>query len=272
MSIDMHIHTTASDGADTPARVVALAVKTGLTAIAITDHDTFSGVEPATAAGLERGLMIIPGIELSAEKDGSDVHILGYMPDMNDTRLLDKIAMFRRQRGGRIGQMVNKLSDIGLNVELERVLAIAGDGAAGRPHLAAAMVEAGLVSDIKEAFNKYIGKGLKAYVPRYKITPAEAVQMIRQARGIPVLAHPGSGVAGKIIPELTEAGLLGIEACHPSHSTSLTKHYLELGKRHGLIITGGSDYHGLERKKGHCLGMISVPDSVLEEMRRCRRM
>jgi len=162
--------------------------------------------------------------------------------------------------------MVEKLWDIGLELDADRVSAIAGNGSAGRPHLAVAMLEAGLVTDIGEAFIKYIGKGCVAYVPRYKITPEEAVRLIKHAGGIPVLAHPGNSIAGQIIPELVAVGLMGIEAGHPSHSLDLIKHYTEIGNKYNLVITGGSDYHGLERKKGQHLGLISAPDSVLKEM------
>ena len=266
MSIDMHVHTTASDGADTPEQVVRLAASTGLMGIAITDHDTFSGVEPAVAAGMDCGIEVIPGIELSAEEEGSNVHILGYLIDMTDSVFIGRITEFRRQRRNRIEKMVNKLRESGLNVDMGRVLGIAGNGSAGRPHLAEAMFEAGLVADRGEAFTKYIGKGCVAYVPRYKLTPVEAVDMIKQAGGIPVLAHPGSGVAGQIIPKLIKAGLMGIEAGHPSHSYDLFRYYTEIGRKQNLIITGGSDYHGLERKKDQHLGMISTPDNILQIM------
>ena len=270
MSIDMHVHTTASDGTDAPEQVVALALQNGLTGIAVTDHDTFAGVGQAIAAGVKRGLEVIPGIELSAEDEETDLHILGYLPDMAAPRFLDKIALMRRQRRKRIEQMVERLNDIGLHLNLERVLAFAGAGAAGRPHLAAAMLEAGLVADIREAFEKYIGKGCPAYVPRHKITPAEAIKLILEAKGVPVLAHPGhktSGAPDEIIPELVRAGLMGIEAGHPVHSPEMIEHYLAMGEKYALIITGGSDYHGLKRKKDHFLGLISAPDTVLAEMR-----
>ena len=270
MSMDLHVHTTASDGTDTPAQVVDLAVKNGLTAIAITDHDTFSGVGPALEVGLRQGLTVIPGIELSAEDEALDIHILGYLPDVTEPRLLSKIAQLRQQRRQRIEQMTAKLKAIGLPVSPERVLALAGAGAAGRPHLAAAMLEAGLVADVKEAFDRYIGKGCVAYVPRFKITPAEAIAMLKNAAGIPVLAHPGhqsSGAPDHLLPVLVKAGLMGIEAGHPAHSPEQIAHYREFGRANGLIITGGSDYHGLARKKDHCLGRISAPDTVLAELR-----
>jgi len=264
--MDLHVHTTASDGADSPEEVVFAARKIGLSAIAITDHDTFAGVDPATAAGDTCGLLVIPGIELSAEYQQSEVHILGYLPDMTDKEFKEKLSLFQTYRLQRIQRMVAKLQEMGATLTMERVLEIAGGGAAGRPHLAAAMVENGMVDHIGQAFRDFIGKDCPAYIPRYKITPHEAIKLIRQAKGIPVLAHPGLSQAGPLVPELVDEGLLGIEAFHPAHSPEMAHYYQRIGRQHNLIITGGSDYHGLERKKGHHLGMLSVPDRVLDEM------
>lgn len=267
MPVDMHVHTTASDGMDSPVEVVAYAKRIGLKAIAITDHDTLEGIKPALAAGYTYGVEVVPGIELSAETDGEETHILGYLLDRDNKLFLEKISLFRHYRVQRIEQMVMKLQEMGLPIVLDKVMTIAGAGSVGRPHLAAAMVEAGVVADLVEAFDKFIGKECPAYVPRYKLTPAEAVQLIRQARGVPVLAHPGINESGKLIPELLEKGLLGIEAYHPAHSLELSVYYHRLGEEYGLIVTGGSDYHGLGHKKDRRLGMVTVPEAVIQEIR-----
>jgi len=266
LSIDLHVHTTASDGTDSPEQVVLAAKKIGLGAIAITDHDTFAGIQPATEAGQKCGLKVIPGIELSTEYHQLEIHILGYLPDMSDKALVERIAQFRAYRVKRMEKMVAKLRKLGLPVELDRVLEIAGNGAAGRPHLATAMLESGIIDNANAAFTEYIGKKCVAYVPRHQITPKDAILLIRQAHGIPVLAHPGSSNASSLIPELIEAGLVGIEAYHPAHSWELSEYYRKMGENHNLIVTGGSDYHGLERRKGFRLGMYTVPDQVFCKM------
>jgi len=267
----MHVHTTASDGIESPAEVVARARVIGLEALAITDHDTLEGIEPAIVAGHLHGVEVIPGIELSTEDNGKEIHILGYLMDLSNQEFIDKISLFRQYRIKRIKKMVIKLKELGFPVEMERVMAISGTGSVGRPHLAAEMVEAGVVADITEAFDKYIGTGCPAYVPRYKVKPVEAVQLIRKAKGIPVLAHPGLSNSSELIPDLVQVGLIGLEAYHPAHSRELSAYYCRLAEKHSLIITGGSDYHGTGHKEGRDLGMATVSYAVLQEMKN-RRM
>jgi len=263
----MHVHTTASDGMDSPVEVVASAKKLGLKALAITDHDTLEGVEPALKAGHDYEIEVIPGIELSTEANGEETHILGYLLELASKEFLETISLFRNYRIKRIEQMVVKLQMMGFPVVMDRVMAISGTGSVGRPHLAAAMVEAGVAANLTEAFDKYIGRGCSAYVPRYKIEPAEAVQLIRKANGVPVLAHPGLGNSSKLIPELVPKGLAGIEAFHPAHSRELSEYYYRLAEKYNLIATGGSDYHGLGHKEGRSLGMVTVSYAVLQEMK-----
>ncbi|MDF9407428.1 MAG: DNA polymerase III PolC [Pelotomaculum sp. PtaB.Bin013] len=267
MPVDMHVHTSASDGTDSPVEVVARAKEIGLEAIAITDHDTVEGIKPAMEAGHVFGIEVIPGIELSTESNEEEIHILGYLLDITDKEFLKTISLFRSYRLKRVEQMVGKLQKLGLPVVMDRVMAFSGTGSVGRPHLAAAMVEAGVVNDLAEAFDKFIGKGCPAYVPRYKIEPAEAVQLIRKANGLPVLAHPGLSYSSKSILELVQKGLIGIEAYHPSHSRELSEYYRKLGEEYNLIITGGSDYHGVGHKEGQGLGMVTVSYAVLQEMK-----
>jgi len=271
LPVDMHVHTTASDGMDSPAEVVARAKGLGLEALAITDHDTLDGIEPAMKAGHVYGIEVIPGVELSTENNGKEIHILGYLIELSCKEFIDRISLFRSYRVERIEKMVVKLHGLGFPVDMERVMAISGAGSVGRPHLAAAMVEAGAVADLAEAFDKYIGTGCPAYVPRYKVEPVEAVQLIRKAKGIPVFAHPGLSNSSELIPGLVQSGLIGLEAYHPAHSRELSAYYCRLADEHGLIVTGGSDYHGLGHKEGNVLGMATVSYAVLQEMKK-RRM
>lgn len=199
-----------------------------------------------------------------------EIHILGYLMELDHQELIDRISFFRRHRIERIRQMVLKLWELGFQVEMEKVLALAGAGSVGRPHLAAAMVEAGIIHHPAEAFEQYIGAGCPAYVPRQKVAPAEAIRLIRQAKGVPVIAHPGLSKAGALIPTLVSDGLLGLEAYHPAHSRELSAYYGRLAAENNLIVTGGSDYHGAGYKEGHDLGTTTVSYAVLQEMKKIR--
>lgn len=267
MAIDLHVHTTSSDGTESPEKVVFKVRNAGLEAVSITDHDTLSGVEPAMAAGKAIGLEVISGVELGALQGEQEIHILGYLLDHNDRTLLEKLGALRSGRLGRMDKMVEKLRQLGYPVTIDRVLAISGHGSVGRPHLAAALVEAGSVETMGDAFKKLIGKGCPAYIPRYKLSPAEAVQIIKRAGGVPVLAHPGLDNASSMIDELIPEGLQGLEAYHPSHTRELASYFERLAKRKGLLATGGSDYHGPGHKEGCFIGASSVPYSVLTELK-----
>ncbi len=277
MQADLHIHTTYSDGLDPPEKIVALAESAGLGAIAITDHDTLDGVMPAvTAAELQQNLEVIPGIEVSSEYDGEEIHILGYLIRLNHEELLDKLSLFRTSRVDRIKKMIQKLRNLGFDVDLDRVLEISGSGSLGRPHLAAALVETGAVKSNAVAFDLYIGAGRPAYVPRYKLTPAEAIQLIHSAGGVPVLAHPGlsrslhpgSNRSLQLLGELKAAGLAGLEAYHPAHDPEQAARLVSLARANGLIVTGGSDYHGPEHPAGCRLGSNTVPCSVVADLKK----
>lgn len=280
MRVDLHVHTTASDGTDSPEEVVFRARAIGLGAIAITDHDTLEGVAPAVAAGRMHKLEVIPGIELGSERQGEEIHILGYLMELHNRDFLEKLSLFRDSRLARMEKMVHKLQEFGLPIDLNRVMAISGSGSIGRPHLAAALLETGAVANASEAFDKYIGAGRPAYVPRFKLDPAEAVRLIQEAGGVPVLAHPGLNTSTQLIIELVGAGLAGLEAYHPVHSREQASYYHRLAIENGLIVTGGSDYHGPVHKAGCRLGSETVPVSVVEELKararkallaRCRR-
>lgn len=243
MRIDLHTHTTASDGLLSPEALVELARKSGATILAVADHDSTDAVDAAMAAGRKLGVEVIPAVEINTDVDAAEVHVLGYFVDHQQEWFA---AFLRRLRGGRVNRaerMVEKLNALGLRIDIRRVKALAA-GAVGRPHVARALVEAGAVRSTEEAFEKYIGRNGPAYVERMKVTPEEAVQVILRAGGIPVLAHPGWGVKDDMIPPLVDAGLEGLEVYYPDHTPAMVQRYLDLAQRHRLLVTGGTDFHG----------------------------
>lgn len=240
---DMHIHSTASDGAFSPTQLVNMAKERGLLGLALTDHDTVAGLEEATAKAAELDIVFIPGVELSAESADRDVHILGYWLDAElllATKRLQKLAEARLRRGGEI---VRRLKLLGMDLDLEAIVAAAGQGSLGRPHIAQAMVEAGYVTSLREAFSKWLGRGLPAYVPREKLTPVEAVQLIREAKGVPVIAHPATGVPDALIPLLVREGVGGMEVYHPEHNAAAEQKYGRIARNLRIAMMGGSDFH-----------------------------
>lgn len=246
-TVDLHLHTLASDGRLTPAELVRLAVSQGLETIAVTDHDTTDGLEEAFhAAGEFPGFRVIPGIELSADVPGDEVHVLGYFIDPGNPELQDELLRFRRGRLDRARTMVEKLAQLGIRLEWERVQHFAGDGAVGRPHIAMAMVEAGYCQEPKDAFPEYLGRNGLAYVERAKLTPAGAVGIIRRAGGAAVLAHPAymkdmeAGIAN-----LSGIGLAGMEVHYAKYRDDTVRQLGRLSREYGLIPCGGSDYHGM---------------------------
>ncbi|NPV26014.1 MAG: PHP domain-containing protein [Firmicutes bacterium] len=266
MCVDLHIHTTASDGLLSPQQVVGQAVDLGLRAIAITDHDIIDGCSPAITVAGEK-LEVIPGIEINTEWKNKEVHVLGYFIDLEDQQFLQTLKELRQARLNRIGKIVRKLRQLGLNIELSRVLELAGAGTIGRPHIAIAMIEQGYVETIQEAFTNYIGYGAPAYVPRYKLSPSEAVEIIRRAKGIPVLAHPGLIGSDELIPDLVKIGLQGLEVFYPEHDPEQTEHYLRLARYYNLAVTGGSDFHGNSSDYRGELGGLKIDYSVVEKLR-----
>lgn len=262
MRADLHIHTSASDGLDEPAEVVKRASLCGLGIIAITDHDTVDGVEPALTAGERWAVMVLGGVEISAEYCDAEVHILGYLPDFGQRDFQKRLEGFREGRLKRVERIVQKLRDLGYSIDLQRVLEIAGDGAVGRPHVAQVLVEQGIADSVADAFSRFIGRGKPAYVPREKISPREAVELVRSAGGVPVLAHPAllpsERLAERLITELVDVGLQGLEVYHIAHTREQEERYLSLSRSFGLVATGGSDYHG-EGVVGHGrLGEVTV--------------
>lgn len=267
MPVDLHVHTNASDGTESPRQVVYRAGKVGLQAIAITDHDTLNGIIPALEAGRAVPLEVLPGIELSTEYMDEEVHLLGYLMDLNHGCFLAHLIHLRQDRKERAIKMVNKLRQMGIPITSEQVFSVAGGGAVGRPHVARVLIEMGFVQSIAQAFELYIGRGGPAYVSRFKYSPVQAVRMIRQAGGVPVLAHPGSGNSDALIPQLVDEGLQGLEVYYPGHSSQVVEHYLEFCRYYNLLFTGGSDYHGPEHKNHGSLGTVTVPYSVVQGLK-----
>ena len=266
--VDLHIHSTASDGALSPEEVVGESVRRGLSVIALTDHDTVNGVAPALAAAEAfPGLRVVPGVELSTDVAQGEVHILGYFIDYSDGELLARLGRMRNSRRERAQEMIARLGDLGVNIDWSRVQEIAGEGSVGRPHLAQAMVEGGYVGSLKEAFNSYIGRGGPAYVERRKLTPAAAVELILRVRGLPVLAHPLTVADPEtLVIELKSAGLIGIEVYYKDYSAADVGKLLSLAESHQLAVTGGSDYHGLDTESEAGIGSVEVPLSAAEHL------
>jgi 3',5'-nucleoside bisphosphate phosphatase len=247
--IDLHTHSTHSDGTFAPAELVRLAAERDLQVVALTDHDTTNGLPEALATGLEVGVQVVPGVEFSAEYLGTSVHILCYWMDEEDPALQLELRRLREDRYRRGEVMVDKLGSLGLPVEFERVREIAGDATIVRPHIAQAMVEAGVVASEKEAFDRYIGDGGPAHVAKHALDPLDAVALIEDAGGVCALAHPGmwgdqSSVPDELIERMAAAGMRGLEVDHPDHTPEACERYRALADRLGLIATGGSDCHG----------------------------
>ncbi|SDC51053.1 MULTISPECIES: PHP domain-containing protein [unclassified Candidatus Frackibacter] len=266
MNVDLHLHTTASDGSFTPTKVVDKAVELGLKTIAITDHDTIGGIEEAQLAAVDKNLEVIPGIELNTDISDAEVHILGYYINTNDLKLTDTLSKLRNSRYNRAQRMVKKLNQLGIDITFKRVCQLAGEGSLGRVHIAQAIIESGYVKEISQAFDRYIGKGSPAYINRYKLTPVEAVKLVKRAGGVPVLAHPALAKRDYLIPELVNAGLQGLEVYHSEHDEDDVQHYAALAEEYELIKTGGSDCHG--PNKGRTLiGTVDVPSSVVFKLK-----
>jgi len=247
--IDLHTHSNRSDGTFEPAEMVRLAAERALDVVALTDHDTTDGLAEALATGSVVGVEVVPGVEFSAEFDGNSVHVLCYWMDTQDAALQLELRRLREDRFRRGELMVGKLQDLGLPVAFQRVRAIAGDATIVRPHIAQAMVEAGVVATEKEAFERYIGDGGPAHVAKHALDPVNAVALIDGAGGVCALAHPGmwgdqSSVPVELIERMAAAGMRGLEVDHPDHTPEMRERYRTLAGELGLIATGGSDCHG----------------------------
>jgi len=305
---DLHVHTSASDGILTPQEVFRLAVKKGLKAIAICDHDTVSGfLSLATSLAAEesnlnsiprsdssnlqilndgcekgrkcqpnrrgsglisQGVEVIPGIEINSEWQGREVHILGYYIRPHDEKFQNLLERLRKFRCVRVKLMVEKLESLGMPLDLERVFEIARGDSVGRPHVAKAMVEKGYVASVKEAFTRYLGTGKPGYVERLRLDPGESVGAVVDAGGVAVWAHPGTTDADYLLSSLIAKGLAGIEVYHPQHDRNARKKYLALARQNNLIVTGGSDFHGIGANEGGDLGSSVVSYEVVCKLKK----
>jgi predicted metal-dependent phosphoesterase TrpH len=240
---DLHVHSSASDGLLSPTEVVALAAGKGFAALSISDHDTVAGLPEGFAAAKKQGIELLAGVELSAYLENSEVHILGYCFDYENEALLSALEQLCADRVRRIEEMIRLLRELGVTLDRSSIDAAAAFGSVGRLHVARALYRHGLVSNVRQAFVKYIGRGKPAYVPRAHIPPGEACRLIRDAGGIPVLAHPSLLDRQSLIPKLVKEGIEGIEAFYSKVTPDVAKHYCRVAKKYGLLVTGGSDCH-----------------------------
>ncbi|MFC4766385.1 PHP domain-containing protein [Effusibacillus consociatus] len=264
---DLHAHTTASDGTFTPGELVQHAKKRGLAGVAVTDHDSTDGIEEAMDAGNKLNVDVVPGVEINTEYEGKEVHVLGYYFDRSSKSLQDLFRILREQRVTRMDRILEKLHSLGIRIERDEVISEAAEGSIGRPHIARVLIKKGLAQDIREAFDKYLSRGAPAYVERFKLDPGDAIRLIREANGVPILAHPGLVGKDALIEELIPAGLLGIEAFHPDHSEDARHRYAKMAEELGIIATGGSDFHGSGAEHRGDLGTVSVDKSVVLKMK-----
>ncbi|MDP2743456.1 MAG: PHP domain-containing protein [Dehalococcoidia bacterium] len=266
MKFDLHLHTTASDGLLTARQLVDWAAELGLSFIAITDHDSVDGIGPALeAARAHPKLRVIPGVEISTDIAHGEIHVLGYFIDYEDVYFTTALKGLRDSRRNRGQRMLAKLAAMGMPLDWQRVLEIAGPGSIGRPHIAQAMLERGYVTSIREAFVKYIGRDGPAYAEREKMTPEEAVQFVVKARGLPVLAHPGE-IEEAMVTSLVSAGLVGLEAYYNGYTSEIRERLVALARKYGLVTTGGSDFHGLEDIGETQPGALEVPQECMEQL------
>jgi predicted metal-dependent phosphoesterase TrpH len=275
MAIDLHVHTMASDGTLSPADLVQYAKARGLEAIAVTDHDTVEGLDEAVAEGITTGLEVVPGVEISADHAEGALHILGYYLDFKSSALLKRLAVLQDARAERNPKIVRKLQALGFAISFAEIEQEAGSGLVGRPHFAQVLLKKGYVKSMQEAFDKYLKKGAAAYEEKFRFPVPEAISMIADAGGIPVLGHPATLNCNGLqleanIKAWKGVGLQGIEVYYSDHDAAQTSGYAALARRYGLIPTGGSDFHG-SMIKGIELGVgkgnLNIPYSVLQELK-----
>jgi len=273
--IDLHVHTTASDGTMTPEQAVFHAARSGLRAVAITDHDTVEGLPNALEAGKRAGIEVVPGVEIGVDYPG-EMHILGYYVDYGSSRLSRDLAELRESRDRRNPQMAAKLRELGFDITMDEVTRAAGGTVVGRPHFAAVLKQKKYVNSVEEAFDRYLGAGRPAYVKKDKISPGQGIEMIISSGGIPVLAHPHYLRVGcreefeELVRGLCGNGLKGIEAYYTTHSATETAYFCALAKTNGLLVTGGSDFHGSNKpdiKMGRGRGDLRVRYELLSKMK-----
>ncbi|HZV34920.1 MAG TPA: PHP domain-containing protein [Verrucomicrobiae bacterium] len=263
---DLHLHTNFSDGTYTPEELAVHAKRCELSAVALTDHDTVEGCARMAIACKEAGIEFISGTELTAEINGIELHLLGYCIELENPNLLKEVSHFQTVRQNRIREMVARLNRLDIPLQADAVFAIANCRSPGRPHVARALVQAGLCSSLDEAFERYLKINRPAWVPKSKISALRAIELIHEAGGVAVMAHPGLNRTDDIIPEMVEGGLDGLECFHSKHSTATSQHYLQLADEHHLLVTGGSDCHGMNKGRP-LIGTIKLPYQHVEKVK-----
>jgi predicted metal-dependent phosphoesterase TrpH len=263
---DLHLHTQFSDGTFTPEELAGHGARLGFAAMALTDHDTVEGCARMAAACAAAGMEFIAGAELTAEHNDTEMHLLGYFLDTQNERLLAEIAKFQSARQNRIREMVARINESNVPLAVESVFALANCKSPGRPHVARALVQAGLVSSLDEAFDRYLKKNRPAWVPKAKVSALEAIELVHQAGGLAVMAHPGLNRTDEIIPTIVDAGLDGIECFHTKHSSAMTDRYLQIADKYHLLVTGGSDCHGFSKSKP-LIGTVKLPYEHVEKLK-----
>lgn len=263
---DLHVHTTWSDGVFSPQHLIQKAAEIGIRAIAVTDHDAVRGIKEAAQEGEMCGVEVLSGIELSTTNGIHDVHILGFLFDPEDPYILEYVDFFQKERQKRARKIMNRLREMGVRLNVEFVIANAGHGAVGRPHIADALMEEGYALTYDEAFYKYIGDGKPAFVEKPKITPSEGMQLIHRGGGLSFLAHPGMDLTEAEIMAIIKQGLDGIEILHPTHSEEKVNYFYKFARDNNLLVSGGSDCHG-DRKGKMMMGKFNVPYRFVAEMK-----
>lgn len=271
MIADLHIHTTASDGRFSPTQIIEQAIAAELSYIAITDHDTVDGLLQLgeLESPIPANLVVIPGIELSTDLPENEVHILGYSIDIFNKELRTQLDVLVADRHSRTKRIIEKLHHLGYIITYERVLELGNHATSiGRPHIAKALVEKKYFSTVAEVFITLLDKNGPAYVPHYKLTPKQVIELIKQAGGIPVLAHPGLIGNDDIVLDIIAAGIKGLEVYHPKHNEQQIQTYLSIAKEHGLLITGGSDFHGIPARFPNKLGIFTINAALVPPLQK----
>lgn len=267
--IDLHMHTTASDGTSTPEDLVARVRRAGITTFSVTDHDTMAAVPAAAAAAAHEGLSCVPGIEITTVHDGHDVHVLGYFLDADSSALGQLLRRVRALRLERAAEIAARLAAVGAPIDIDRLVSTAGAPSSrslARPQIARALIAAGHVATVSEAFDRFLSEGCCAYVPHRGPSPADGIDVIVEAGGIASLAHPGTLNRDDLVPALADAGLAAIEAYHSAHDATAVAHYLTLAQMHGLAVSGGSDFHGEGTRRSEHFGVVCLPSADYERL------
>jgi predicted metal-dependent phosphoesterase TrpH len=263
MFADLHLHTCFSDGTYTPRQLAAEARRHDLAALALTDHDTVEGCTPMARACAEQNIEFVPGTELTAEVEGTEMHLPGYLLDVEHPELLLEMKRFQAVRQERIREMVARLNELNIPIEAEAVFSLANCQSPGRPHVARALVQAGHCATLDEAFERFLKKHRPAWVPKFKVSARAAIALVHRAGGVAVLAHPGLHRQDDFIPALVEEGLDGLECFHSKHSPSAAARYVDMAQRYNLLITGGSDCHGMNKGEP-LIGTVRIPYRFVE--------